>query len=320
VRVFVSGATGAVGRPAVAALVGAGHEVTGLARTPARAALLRELGARPVEVSLFDEAALTRAFAGQDAVANLATAIPPMSRFTSARAWAVNERVRAEGSAAVVAAALAAGVDRVVQESVCLIYADRGAAWIDEDAPTDRYPAARGNHAAEASARRVGERGGAGVILRFGVFYGPGAAHSEQMLALARRRVVLTLGPPGGYQSSIHVADAGAAVVAALGVGGGTYNVVDDEPLTRRDFAAALAAAAGRTPWVRGPGRAALLLGDRTTSLTRSVRVSNARFRSASGWAPRWPSAREGWRATAAALPGAGDPRTGAGTAPPPHP
>jgi nucleoside-diphosphate-sugar epimerase len=309
-RVFVTGATGALGRPAVAALVGAGHEVTGLARTPERAALLRGLGARPVEVPLFDDTALARAFAGQDAVANLATAIPPMSRFTSARAWAANERVRSEGSAAVVTAALAAGVERVVQESVRLVYTDRGAAWVDEDSPTDHYPMARGNHAAEANARRFGDRGGTAVILRFGVFYGPGAAHSEQMLALARRRVVLTLGPPGAYQSSIHVADAGAAVVAALGVGGGLYNVVDDEPLTRRDSAAALAAAAGRTPWARGPGRAALLLGDRLTSLTRSVRASNGRFRSASGWAPRWPSAREGWVATARALPvGAGSAR-----------
>ncbi len=122
------------------------------------------------------------------------------------------------------------------------------------------------------------------------------------MLAQARHHVVLTLGAPNGYQSSIHVADAGAAVVAALGVTGGVYNVVDDEPLTKRDYAAALAAAAGRTPWVRGPGRAARLFGDRLTSLTRSIRADNARFRSASGWAPRHPNARAGWSATARAL------------------
>ena len=96
--------------------------------------------------------------------------------------------------------------------------------------------------------------------------------------------------------------DAGAAVVAALGVPAGIYNVVDDEPLTKRDFAAALAAAAGRTPWLRGPGRAALIFGNHLTSLTRSVRASNVRFRSASGWAPRYPSARQGWLATAGAL------------------
>lgn len=301
-RVFVTGATGAIGRQAVPALVAAGHEVSALARTPAKAAVLRGQGATPVEVSLFDASALSAAFAGHDAVANLATAIPPMSKFMSARAWAANQRVRTEGSAAVVDAALSAGVGRLVQESLCMLYADGGAAWIDEDAPTDRYPMAEGNHAAEANARRFGDPGGIGVTLRFGWFYGPGAAQGEQMLAQARHRVILALGAPEGYVSSIHMIDAGAAVVAALGVPGEVYNVADDEPLTKREFAAALAAAAGRSPWVRGPGRAAKLFGDHLTSLTRSVRASNDRFRSASGWAPRYPSAREGWMATARAL------------------
>ena len=93
-----------------------------------------------------------------------------------------------------------------------------------------------------------------------------------------------------------------AAVAAALSAPAGTFNVVDDEPLTKRAFAETLAAAAGKRAWLRGPGRAGLLLGDRLTSLTRSVRVSNARFRAATGWAPRYPSAREGWLAIAAAL------------------
>src|SRR6266536_3467045 len=89
---------------------------------------------------------------------------------------------------------------------------------------------------------------------------------------------------------------------AALLVPAGTYNIVDDEPLTKRSYADALAAAAGKSAWLRAPGRLALLLGDRSTSLTRSLRVSNARFRAASGWMPRYPSPREGWRATATAL------------------
>jgi len=88
-------------------------------------------------------------------------------------------------------------------------------------------------------------------------------------------------------------------VVAALGGPAGTFNVVDDEPLTKRDYATALAAAAGKAMWVRGPGRAAMLFGDRLTSLTRSLRVSNARLRETTGWVPRYPSAREGWMATA---------------------
>jgi len=185
--------------------------------------------------------------AGRDVVVNLATAIPPMWRFLSARAWAANQRVRTEGSAAVVDAALAAGVGGVVQESVVMLYADGGDAWLDEDAPVERYPMAEGNHAAEASIRRLTDRGRRGVVLRFGWFYGPGAAHSEQMLTLARRHIVMTLGPPGSYQSSIQMVDAGAAVAAALEAPAGVYNVVDDQPLTKREFADALAAAAGVT-------------------------------------------------------------------------
>lgn len=140
------------------------------------------------------------------------------------------------------------------------------------------------------------------MVLRFGLFYGPGAAHSEQMFAQARWHVAMMLGPPEGFLSSIHLTDAAAAVIAALHVPAGTFNVTDDEPLTKRGYADALARAAGSPPWLRVPGRAALLAGDRLTSLTRSLRVSNARFRTTAGWAPRYPSAREGWIATAAAL------------------
>lgn len=118
----------------------------------------------------------------------------------------------------------------------------------------------------------------------------------------ARRHIGVVLGSPDGYVSSIHVADGARAVAAALGVPAGTFNVVDDEPLTKQDYAAAMAQAAGRGMWLRVPGRAGLLAGDRLTSLTRSLRVSNARFRSASGWAPQYPSARQGWTATAQLL------------------
>jgi nucleoside-diphosphate-sugar epimerase len=301
-RVFVAGGTGAVGGHTIPALVRAGHSVTALARTPEKAAALTAQGAIPLSVSLFDRWALAAAFTGHDAVINLATAIPPISRWMSAKAWRSNDRVRTEGSTAVVDAALAAGVYRLVQESVSMLYRDHGARWVDEDAPIDRYRMARGNLAAEANVHRFSEAGGIGIVLRFGWFYGPGAAHSEQLFALARRHVGLVLGPPGSYVSSIHVADAGEAAAAALHAAAGTFNIVDDEPLTKRVYADALARAAGVAMWLHGPGRAALVFGDRLTSLTRSLRVSNARFRAATGWAPRYPSAREGWIATAEAL------------------
>ena len=300
-KVFVAGGTGAIGGHAVPALIAAGHTVTALARSPGKAAELRDRGAEPVRVSIFDPAALTEAMAGHDAVVNLASAIPPMTRFMRAGAWRDDHRVRTDGSAALVDAALAAGVDRVVQESVSMLYQDRGEEWIDETVPTDRYPMAWGNLAAEANTQRFRDAGGTGVVLRFGWFYGPGAAHSERFLALARRHICVQMGRADGYVSSIHMDDGGAAVAAALRAPAGTYNVVDDEPLTKRRYAEALAEAARTSMWLRAPGRAALLLGDRSTSLTRSLRVSNTSFRSATGWAPRYTSAREGWLATAAA-------------------
>ena len=302
-RVFVTGGTGAIGGATVPALIAAGHQVTALARSPEKAARLRRHGAAPVAVSLFDVAALTRVFAGHDAVVNLASAIPPMHQFMNQAAWAGTQRIRTEGSAAVTAAARAAAVPRVVQESVVMVYADGGAAWLDEDAPLDHYPMASGNHAAEASLAHFGAADGQAVVLRFGWFYGPGAAHSEQMLRLARRHLLMTLGPPGGYVSAVHISDAAAGVAAALTAPAGVYNLVDDQPLTKKAFADALAAAAAATPWVSGPGRLAVVFGDRLSSLTRSVRASNRRFKAASGWSPRYPSAVAGWAATARALP-----------------
>lgn len=296
-KVFVLGGTGAIGSHALPALVAAGHEVTALARTPEKAAAVAAQGADPVMVSMFDQAALVDAFRGQDAVVNLATSMPTMATFVFRRAWRPTERVRIEGSAAVVGAALAADVPILVQESVSMVYPDRGAEWVDESVEPDPYPNARGNLAAEASARRFAEAGRTGIVLRFGLFYGPAARHSEQFLAMARHHVVPLVGHPESYLSSIHMADGGAAVEAALHVPAGTYNVVDDEPLTKDQYATALARAAGARPWVRGPGRLALLLGHRMASLTRSMRVSNRRFRAASGWRPRYPSAREGWSA-----------------------
>ena len=298
VRAFLLGGTGAIGSHALRALVSAGHEVSALARSPEKAAAVRAQGADPVIVSMFDRTALSEAFRGHDAVVNLATAMPSMATFVFRRAWRPTERVRIEGSGAVVDAALAAGVRRLVQESVSMIYPDRGDEWIDESVEPDPTPNSKGNLAAEASATRFSQAGGTGIVLRLGLFYGPGARHSEQFLTMTHHHVVPLIGKPETYLSSIHVVDGGEAVAAALHVPAGTYNVVDDEPLTKRDFANALAFAAGKRPWVRGPGLLALLLGDRMASLTRSMRVSNRRFREASGWLPRYPSAREGWIAT----------------------
>jgi nucleoside-diphosphate-sugar epimerase len=301
-RVFVTGGTGAIGRHTVPALVAAGHEVTALARGADKAATLTEQGATAVQASLFDVDALTKAFAHHDAVVNLASALPSTAKFVSAKAWSRAHEVRIKGSTSVVDAALAADVPVVVQESVAMLYEPQGDAWIDETMPVDHYPITKGNHAAEANAQRFTEAGGTGIILRFGLFYGQGAAHSEEMLVQATRHIAMMLGPANVYQSSIHVIDGAEAIASVLTADAGIYNVVDDEPLTKREFADALASAVHTKPWLRPPGSAALLLGDRLTSLTRSLRVSNGKIRTATGWTPSYPSAREGLAASAVAL------------------
>lgn len=299
---FVTGGTGAIGREAVRALLHAGHTVRALARTDAKARWLAEQGATPVEVSLFDEDALTAAFDGCQAVANLASALPATSQFIFPWAWRRNHQVRVDGSRAVVNAAIRAGVETVVQESVAMLYPDNGTAWITEETPPDRFSIAEANLAAESNAERFSAHGGNGVVLRFGWFYGPGAKHAEEFFALARHGLCVSMGPDDSYVSSIHVADAGRAVEAALTAQAGIYNVVDDTPLTKRQYADALAAAAERPARIRAPGRAARLLGDKTLGLRRSLRVSNQRFRAATDWTPQYASANEGWTATAAVL------------------
>lgn len=302
-KVFVAGGTGAVGQHALRSLIKAGHDVSALVRSKEKAKFVKATGATPVHVSLFDEEALKMALMGFEAVVNLATAIPPNSDFMKPKAFEMNDRVRKEGAATLVSAAIDANVPRFIQESVSMIYKGNDDGWIDETWETAHFPFAEGNHAAEASAKRFTENGGQGVILRFGWFYGPGATHSEEFMELAlKRRICVMMGRSDSYLSSIHVEDAGRAVVAALAVPAGTYNIVDDEPLTKRAYADALAEAVGKKPWLRFPGRLALLLGDNTVGLTNSLRVSNSNFKRVSQWTPRYPSAREGWKATFSVL------------------
>ena len=294
-KVFVTGGTGVVGTRAVPALVAAGHEVTAVARSAAKADLVRSLGASAVEVDLFDPDAVKAAVAGHDAVANLATRIPPLRQAARGAAWVENDRIRREASRNLVDAALATGAGRVVQESIAFPYLDNGDGWIDEDHPVDHVGPFAGAGAAEAQADRFTEAGGTGVVLRFAQFYAPEATHTVTFDRAARWRVNPFLGAPGAYLSSIHADDAGAAVAAALGAPAGVYNVGDDEPVTRREAGQVLAVANGvrrvhelpRVLQAAGPSSAKLL--------AKSLRVANGRFAAATGWAPVHPSIREGW-------------------------
>lgn len=294
-KVFVTGGTGVVGTRAVPALVAAGHDVTAVARGPAKEALVRSMGAAPVAVDLFDAASVKAAVDGHEAVVHLATNIPPMTKAARTKAWATNERLRREAAGHLVAAALATGAGRYVQESICFPYLDQGDRWIDEDSPLEHVGAFAGAGVAEATTARFTEAGGTGVVLRFAQFHGPGSIHVQTFNALLRWRVNPFVGPPDAYASWIHADDAGAAVAAALDLPAGIYNAADDEPLTRAEAGWAAAEALGLKPPRTLPTAARAVMPGSAKLLMRSLRVSNAKLKAASEWRPTRPSIRGSW-------------------------
>jgi nucleoside-diphosphate-sugar epimerase len=235
------------------------------------------------------------------------TAAPEAAALRS-RPWEATARLRRDASALLVDAALAAGASRYIQESLAFAYPDGGDDWLGEDVRLEPHPLQAAVLDAEAAARRFVTGAGVGVVLRFGAFYGAGSTHTQAELAAARRGWAIRPGRPDAYTPVVHLDDAARAVSIALAAPPGTYNVVDDEPLTRTGHAAALAAALG-LPHLRQPPRALGHLG-KLRALARSHRVCNARLRAA-GWHAAYPSAREGWPQVAAATsaPGAADPR-----------
>jgi nucleoside-diphosphate-sugar epimerase len=294
-KVFVAGATGAIGARAVTQLVAAGHSVTAIARSPAKVDFLRELGAAPVTVDMFDPDALRSAVAGHDVVCNLATHIPPVARAMRGDAWAENDKIRIQGSANLVDAAIAAGAKRYIQESISFGYADGGDSWLDESTPLLPTPLTASLEAAEANTARFTASGGVGVVLRFAMFYGAGSTFTVAMLRMVESGIAPSLGDPDGYQSMLQLDDAAAAVVAAFRAPAGVYNVAEDRPGTRRVQAAAMASALGVAPPWMPPAGAAKLTGTNGAHLRRSHRISNHAFRAATGWAPRYPDPWTGW-------------------------
>ncbi len=297
-KIFLTGGTGVLGRPTIPRLVAAGHEVTAIARGADKAAQVRAAGATPVEVDLFEPNALKDATAGHDAILHLATKIPPVSKAARNASWDENNRIRIEGTRNLVDAALANGVRLLVKESIAFMYADSGDAWLDEDSPVDVPPLIEPTIEGEQIALAFAGDGRRSVVLRFGFFHAAGSAHTENFLKMGRMRIAPVLGSPDGYQSIIHVDDAADAVVAALPptVASGIYNVVDDEPFTRRRYSDVFGAALGKKLHMP-PKVLAKAGGSKVDYLARSLRVSNARFKQASGWAPAHPTAAETWKA-----------------------
>lgn len=293
VKVVVTGGTGVIGRSAVRALVAAGHEVDVVCRSHTNTATVLGLGAQPRGGDLFDTAGLTRLYAEADAVVNLATAVPIGYQSALPHAWRRHDELRTRGVANVVAAARAAGVRRVVQESVSFLYADAGDAWITEDDSVEITSVTEPVAVGESHVQDYAGGFRSGVVLRFGSIIGDDPQTRFWLKAAGSGRPV-GIGRPDQWSHLIHTDDLGSAVLAALSAPSGVYNV-GAAPVLRGELVEGYAKAAG------APGGAFLgpvlrrLAGARIEPLSRSLRVSSERFSARTGWRPSRPTFDADW-------------------------
>jgi nucleoside-diphosphate-sugar epimerase len=313
-RVFLAGATGVLGRRLVPLLLGAGHQVTGMTRTPARAETLRAAGADPVVCDALDAAAVEHAVgaAQPEVVVHQLTALPTrINPRRMGRDLALNDRLREEGTRHLVAAARAAGARRMVAQSIAFAYAPNPdgsptpSVLHDEqdplflDAPEPWRRSVRAVDILEHTVTGAPEL--AGVVLRYGYFYGPGTSYAGDgaVTEQVRRRQFPLGGGGRAVWSFVHVDDAARATLMALeGEATGTFNVVDDDPAPMAEWLPALAAALQARPPRRVPLVLVRLIAGQHAAflMTRAEGASNERARRDLGWSPQIPSWREGFR------------------------
>ena len=304
-KVFVAGASGAIGRPLVRRLAAACHRVTGMTRSADRADQIRALGGEPEVCDVFDRDVLTAAVrrAAPDAIVHQLTSLPPVLDTKSSATYEATNRLRTEGTRLLLEAAAEAGVQRFLAQSVAFLYAPTGG-WVksEEDPIMRGVPGQFGNAMRAITDLEAQVMGADGIVLRYGYFYGPGTHYAPdgQYGRMVRRRRFPVIGSGDGRFSFIHTDDAAAATAAALERGApDVYNVTDDEPAPMREWLPVYAAALGAPKPLRVPRwLAALIAGKAAASMATTMRgASNARAKEAFGWEPEFPSWREGFRA-----------------------
>ncbi len=307
-RVFVAGASGAIGRRLIPLLIDAGHDVIGTHSAPASAELLQTLGAKPVRLDLLDARAVRNVVleAEPEAIVHQATALANVKFGRNMdKVTAKTSELRTKGTDALLAAAWEVGVRRFVAQSVAAFsrYAREGGPVKTEDDPLDPTPPKNFHQGAAAMTyleQAVTDFGG--IALRYGVFYG---AANDGTLEPVRRRQFPIVGDGGGIWSWIHLDDAAAATVLALEHHGpAIYNIVDDEPAAVREWLPVLAQALGAKPPRRFPTwLASRLAGDFVVVLSTEARgASNAKAKRELRWTPRYSSWRTGFPAVYSAI------------------
>ena len=308
-KIFIAGASGAIGSQLVPQLVARGHEVVGTTRSAAKTGTLRALGAEPVIVDVIDPDAVADvvAKAEPEVIVHQATALAgPLSMRNVKRMAAATNRLRSEGTDHLLAAGRAVGVGRFVAQSNFAMLERAGGPVADESGRIEPNPPADGKEAADAMRHLeeavTGITWADGIVLRYGGFYGPGtgieAAPDAVMAGLIRKRRFPIVGGGGGVWSMVHIVDAASATVAAIERGKpGIYHVADDEPAPVRDFLPVLARALGAKPPRRVPAWVARSLAGRAAvdTMTRVRGISSEKAKRELGWTLQYPSWRTGF-------------------------
>ena len=301
-RVLVAGATGAIGRRLVPELISRSHHVVGTSRTPENAAALRSLGAVPAVLDLLDPAAVTDLVSRiePEAIVHEATALSGLSDMKHFdRSFEKTNRLRTEGTDALLAVAREAGVERFVAQSYAgWPYAREGGPVKTESDPLDPHPVDEMRETLRAI-RHLEERvlSAHGIVLRYGGFYG---SPDDAQVELVRKRRFPVVGDGEGVWSFVHLEDAASATALAVERGTpGIYNIVDDEPAPVSEWLPAMAEALGAKPPRHVPRwLAQVIAGEPGVVLMTEVRgASNAKAKRELGWTLRYPSWREGFRA-----------------------
>ncbi|HET9869170.1 MAG TPA: NAD(P)-dependent oxidoreductase [bacterium] len=288
-NIFVTGGSGPLGHRVLKALVRNRHQVTAAATNPEETRWARQTGARPLKVNLFNLADTQVATIGQDVIINLTGGLGPGT-------WKKAHAARRAVSLSLVHAALKNRPSRFIEESSFRIYRDHGLEEVGEEGALRSDPVAYSIQAMERNVLELGKAGPVPVVLRMAEIYSADDSRTRRLLRWARLGYFAEMDPAPAYLPRVHADDAAAAVVHALRATAGVWNVCEDQPLPRSKSARLLAEAMGRRELFKPPFWMARLAAPAEPS-RESLNLSNRRFKTATGWRPAYPSAKEGWGA-----------------------